>query len=68
MIVVGEETGELEDMLVKVANTYDKEVNNAIQRALKLIGPALVLSIGGSIILIVFSILLGIMEVTDIII
>jgi len=68
MIVVGEETGELEDMLVKVADTYDKEVNNAVQRALKLIGPVLVLSIGGSIILIVFSILLGMMEVTDIII
>lgn len=67
MIRVGEETGELENMLVKVANTYDKEVDNAIQRALKLLGPILVLSIGGSIIMIVFSILLGMMEVTNII-
>ena len=68
MIVVGEETGELENMLIKVADTYDKEVNNAIQRALKLIGPILVISIGGSIILIVASILIGMLEVTDIII
>ena len=67
MIVVGEETGELESMLIKVANTYDKEVNNAIQRALKLLGPVLVLSIGGSIIMIVVSILIGMMEVTNII-
>ena len=67
MIVVGEETGELESMLVKVSNTYDKEVDNAIQRALKLLGPILVLSIGGSIILIVASILIGMMEVTNII-
>jgi len=67
MIVVGEETGELESMLVKVADTYDKEVNNAIQRTLKIFEPALVLSIGGSIIFIVASILLGMMEVTNII-
>jgi general secretion pathway protein F len=67
MIMVGEETGELESMLTKVANTYDKEVDNAIQRALKLLGPILVLSIGGSIIMIVVSILLGMMEVTNII-
>ena len=67
MIMVGEETGELENMLIKVANTYDKEVDNAIQRALKLLGPILVLSIGGSIIMIVASILIGMMEVTNII-
>ena len=67
MIVVGEETGELESMLNKVANTYDKEVNNAIQRALNLLGPILVLSIGGSIIMIVASILIGMMEVTNVI-
>ena len=67
MIIVGEETGELESMLVKVADTYDKEVNNAIQRALNLLGPILVLSIGGSIIMIVASILIGMMEVTNVI-
>ena len=67
MIVVGEETGELESMLVKVADTYDKEVNNSIQRTLKIFEPALVLLIGGSIIFIVASILLGMMEVTNII-
>jgi len=67
MIVVGEETGELESMLVKVADTYDKEVGNAIQRTLKIFEPALVLSIGGSIIFIVASILMGMMEVTNII-
>ena len=65
--VVGEETGELEGMLVKVADTYDKEVNNAIQRTLKIFEPMLVLLIGGSVILIVASILLGMMEVTNII-
>jgi general secretion pathway protein F len=67
MIVVGEETGELENMLVKVADTYDKEVKNAIQRTLKIFEPMLVLTIGGSVIFIVASILMGMMEVTNII-
>jgi len=67
MIVVGEETGEMESMLVKVADIYDKEVDNAIQRMLKIFEPVLVLSIGGSIIFIVASILMGMMEVTNII-
>ncbi len=67
MIVVGEETGELESMLFKVADTYDKEVDNAIRRALGLLGPVLVLSIGGSIIFIVASILMGMLTVTDIV-
>ena len=67
MIVVGEETGELESMLVKVADIYDKEVDNAIQRMLKIFEPVLVLTIGGSIIFIVASILMGMMEVTNII-
>jgi len=67
MIVVGEETGELESMLVKVADIYDKEVDNAIQRMLKVFEPVLVLTIGGSIIFIVASILMGMMEVTNII-
>lgn len=67
MIVVGEETGELESMFVKVADTYDREVDIAIQRTLKILEPMLVLMIGGSVIFIVASILMGMMEVTNII-
>jgi general secretion pathway protein F len=67
MIVVGEETGELESMLIKVADTYDKEVDNAIRRALALMGPFLLFSVGGTVIFIVFSIFLGMFSVTDLI-
>ena len=67
MIIVGEETGELEAMLVRVADAYDREVDNAIQRALKVLEPILVLSIGGSIIFIVASIVIGMMEVSNVI-
>lgn len=67
MIVVGEETGELEEMMVKVADTFDKEVDNSIRRTLALLGPLLLLSIGGTLIFIVFAIFLGMFSVTDLI-
>ena len=35
MIQVGEETGQLDDMLLKVADVYDREVSNAVQRMLR---------------------------------
>ena len=68
MIVVGEETGALEEMLLKVAQTYDKEVDTALRRAIGLIGPLLILLLGGVVILIVVSILWGMLAVSDIVI
>ncbi len=43
MIAIGEETGNLEDMLREVANHYDYEVEYAIGRMSELIGPVMVL-------------------------
>ncbi len=37
MILVGEETGRLDDMLMQVAETYDREVEVAIRKALALL-------------------------------
>ncbi len=65
MIVVGEETGALDEMLVKVANTFDKEVDNALQRAVGLIGPVLILLLGLCVLFIVVSVLWGIISVND---
>lgn len=65
MIVVGEETGALDKMLVKVANTFDKEVDNALQRAMKLIGPILILILAVCVLFIVVSVLGGIISLND---
>jgi len=47
MIDVGEETGELDAMLMKVADNYDHEVDVAVDSLTKLIEPLMVVVLGG---------------------
>ncbi len=67
MIQVGEETGQLEEMLVKVADIYEEEVNSAVKRFLALLEPVLILGLGALIAGIILSILVGIMEVNELV-
>ena len=43
MVEVGEETGALSDMLTRIANTYDDEVDNAVAGLTAAIEPALII-------------------------
>ena len=43
MVEVGEETGALADMLTRIANTYDDEVDNAVAGMTAAIEPALII-------------------------
>lgn len=65
MIKMGEETGRLEEMLVRIANIYDKQLRTTIQRMLALLEPALIISLGLMIGGIIVSILLAILSVND---
>jgi general secretion pathway protein F len=65
MIKMGEESGKLEDMLIQVANTFDKELRITIQRMLALLEPALILGLGVMIAGIIISILMAILSVND---
>jgi type IV pilus assembly protein PilC len=47
MIDVGEETGELDTMLYKVADTYDQEVKAATDALMSMLEPLLVIFLGG---------------------
>jgi len=47
LVAVGEETGKLDDMLGKVADFYDMEVENAVEAATSLLEPIMVVGIGG---------------------
>jgi len=65
MIKMGEETGRLEEMLLRVASIYDKQLRTSIQRMLALLEPALIITLGLMIAGIIVSILLAILSVND---
>lgn len=65
MIRVGEETGQLQEMLIQVADTYDGEVQTAVKRLLTLLEPALILGLGVVIAGIIMSILVAILSLND---
>ncbi|HXX86202.1 MAG TPA: type II secretion system F family protein [Casimicrobiaceae bacterium] len=67
MILVGEESGRLEEMLNRVADVYDREVQIAIKRFLAVLEPALILGLAVLIGGIVFSILLGVMGMSELV-
>jgi general secretion pathway protein F len=67
MIMVGEESGRLEEMLVRVADIYDREVQLAVKRFLAILEPAMILGLAVLVGGIVFSILLGVMGMSELV-
>ena len=65
MIRVGEETGQLQEMLLQVADTYDNEVQTAVKRMLTLLEPAMILGLGAIIAGIIMSILVAILSLNE---
>lgn len=57
MIDVGEETGRLSEMLTKVSDFYDQEVENAVKALTSLIEPCLIVVMGGIVGFIAISIM-----------
>ncbi len=47
MIGVGEQTGALDEMLEKIANFYDDEVDTAVDSLTAIIEPAMIVVMGG---------------------
>jgi type IV pilus assembly protein PilC len=46
MAAIGEEAGSLDDMLTKVAEAYEEEVNNAVDALSSLLEPLIIVIIG----------------------
>ncbi|HUL11128.1 MAG TPA: type II secretion system F family protein [Methylococcaceae bacterium] len=65
MVKLGEESGHLDEMLERVAVTYDKEIKISIQRLLALLEPVLIVGLGIMIAGIIISILMAILSVND---
>jgi len=64
MISVGEESGALDDMLLKVADTFDVEAKNTVDRLLAGLVPVMTLIMTGVVGFIMMAILLPIMSIS----
>lgn len=67
MVMVGEETGSLGEMLNRIADVYDREVQMAVKRMLALLEPVMILGLGLIIGGIIMSILLAILKVNSLV-
>lgn len=65
LIRVGEETGELEPMLSKIAGLYDREVQTAIERMVAVLVPALTIGLGLVVATIIGSVMLAFLSVNE---
>ena len=62
MVAVGEKSGEMEEMLKRIAGIYDGEVDRVVARATALLEPIMILCMGVIVLFIVVAILLPIFE------
>jgi len=67
MIAVGEEAGELDGMLMKVADTYDTDVRNSIERLLAALVPVLTVVMAVMIGMIMLAIVLPILDMSSLV-
>jgi general secretion pathway protein F len=67
MIQVGEQSGQLETMLTKIADVYENEVETNIMRLTSYLEPVMILVMGSIVGFIVLSICLPIFEMNQLI-
>ena len=67
MIMVGEQSGNLEEMLNKVADMFEKEVETSVMRLTALLEPAMVLVMAGMVLFIILAIFLPILEMGNLV-
>jgi len=65
MVDVGEETGELDTMLYKVADTYDEEVSVLTESLMSLMEPLLIIFLGGAVGFIVIALFLPLVSLIE---
>jgi len=65
MVRVGEETGRLEEMLLKVAETFEADVRSELKRVIGLLEPAIILAMGVLVAFIVVAMLLAIFSINE---
>jgi type IV pilus assembly protein PilC len=65
MISIGEETGNLEDMIENAATIHKFDINETIHKISKLVEPITILIVGGIVACVIMKILIPIMNTLD---
>jgi len=65
MIDVGEETGEMDKMMMKVADTYDEEVDTAVGALVSILEPVMVVGLGVSVGFIVIALFMPLVALIE---
>ncbi len=65
MVDVGEETGDLDKMLLKIADQYDEDVDVAVASMTSLIEPIMIIFLGGAVGFIVISLFLPLIKLMN---
>ena len=65
MVEVGEETGKLPEMLDKIANTYEEEVDNAVSALTSMIEPLMIVALAVIVVTIVIALFLPLTKIIE---
>jgi general secretion pathway protein F len=65
MVEVGERSGTLESMLIKVADTYEEQVESSVTRLTSLLEPILILVMVGIVGIIIMAVLMPMLQLTE---
>jgi type IV pilus assembly protein PilC len=63
MVAVGEETGDLDKMLLKVADNFDEQVDVLVASLMSMLEPIMIIFLGGIVMLIVMAVFLPMIQV-----
>ena len=65
MIAIGERSGQLEEMLVRVASAYETQVDTRIGALTTVLEPLMIVIMGGAVTFMVLSILIPILQINE---
>ena len=65
LLGVGEESGQLDPMLLKIAEVFDRDVKSTIERLMALLVPALTIVLGAIVAVIITSVMMAILSAYD---
>ena len=65
MVEIGEQTGELDKMLTKIADNYDNEIDTIVESLTSMLEPLIVIFLGGSVGTIVIALFLPLIKLMN---